>query len=157
MASFVLRPAESRDADAIAGVHTLSRRDALPYLPVLHTDDETRAWVTHVVLVDQDVWVAERQGQVIGITCLHGHELEHLYVLPGEQGQGVGSALLAKAMELSPDELVLWAFQRNVSARAFYEHRGFTAIAWTDGADNEEHEPDVRYRWTPASTPAPDL
>jgi len=135
-------------------VHTLSRREALPYLPTLHTDDETRAWVTHALLVDQEVWVAEQEGRVIGIASLGGQDLEQLYVLPGEQGQGVGSALLAKAMELRPDELFLWAFQRNKEARTFYEHRGFTAIAWTDGAGNEEHEPDVRYRWVPGP-PAP--
>jgi hypothetical protein len=32
-------------------------------------------------------------------------------------------------------------------ARRFYEARGFRAIRFTDGADNEEGTPDVRYRW----------
>ena len=33
------------------------------------------------------------------------------------------------------------------SALRFYEARGFRAICFTDGADNEEKMPDVRYRW----------
>ena len=34
-----------------------------------------------------------------------------------------------------------------VSPTRFYEARGFRAIRFTDGADNEEQMPDVRYRW----------
>jgi len=32
-------------------------------------------------------------------------------------------------------------------ARRFYERHGFRAIHLTDGRDNEEKMPDVRYRW----------
>ena len=31
--------------------------------------------------------------------------------------------------------------------RAFYAREGFVEVDWTDGAGNEEHEPDVRCRW----------
>jgi putative acetyltransferase len=43
--------------------------------------------------------------------------------------------------------LELWCFQANARARRFYEARGFQAIRFTDGANNEERTPDVRYRW----------
>jgi hypothetical protein len=36
---------------------------------------------------------------------------------------------------------------RNTPARGFYEARGFSLLYTTDGADNEEREPDARYRW----------
>jgi hypothetical protein len=42
--------------------------------------------------------------------------------------------------------LELWCFQANARARRFYEARGFHAIRFTDGADNEERTPDG-YRW----------
>ena len=32
-------------------------------------------------------------------------------------------------------------------ALRFYEARGFRPVRFTDGADNEEQMPDVRYRW----------
>jgi len=35
----------------------------------------------------------------------------------------------------------------NARARRFYEARDFHAIRFTDGADNEERMPDIRYRW----------
>ena len=43
--------------------------------------------------------------------------------------------------------LELRCFQANTRARRFYETHGFRAIRFTDGADNEERTPDVRYRW----------
>ncbi|MYU47846.1 GNAT family N-acetyltransferase, partial [Streptomyces sp. SID7803] len=49
-----------------------------------------------------------------------------------------------------PEGLALYAFQRNAAARAFYERHGFIAVAFDDGSRNEEKEPDVRYRWSPA-------
>lgn len=155
MTPFQLRPARPDDADAIATIHTEARRAAMPWLPTPHTLDETRHWIAALVLPRQVVWVAEREGRVAGVAALDGTTLEQLYVLPAAQGQGVGGALLAKMQALAGDELELWTFQRNAAARAFYERRGFVAVEFGDGSGNEEHEPDVRYRWraTPGATP----
>jgi GNAT superfamily N-acetyltransferase len=146
-----LRPATPDDADAIAVVHRAARREAMPWLPVLHSDEETRAWIRDVVQPRQAVWVAVREGQVIGVAALDGGMLEQLYVLPEAQGRGIGSTLLAKARHLCPGGLDLWTFQRNAAARAFYERQGFVAVETTDGSGNEEREPDVRYRWRPGN------
>jgi hypothetical protein len=43
--------------------------------------------------------------------------------------------------------LHLWTFQRNAQARRFYEARGFALVEETDGAGNEEKEPDALYLW----------
>ena len=67
--------------------------------------------------------------------------IEQLYVLPEAQGQGVGTELLDVAKRAS-ERLQLWTFQRNASARRFYEARGFALVEETDGARNEEKEPD---------------
>ena len=146
---FRMRLAEGSDADAIAEVHRISMREALPYLPDLHTVEEDRAWIANVVLPHQEVWVAEAGGRVVGVAALDGDMLAQLYILPGEQGRGIGSALLAKAMARRPDGMRLYAFQRNTRARGFYERRGFIAVAFGDGSGNEEGEPDVLYQWTP--------
>jgi len=58
----------------------------------------------------------------------------------------VGSALLEVARSVWPD-LQLWTFQRNHGARRFYERHGFVVVRETDGADNDEKEPDVLYSW----------
>jgi ribosomal protein S18 acetylase RimI-like enzyme len=144
---FTLRPANPQDAPAIAEIHLSSRRHGLPYLPEVHTEAETHAWVAEVMLPQQEVWVAESEGQVTGYAALHEGWLEHLYIAPQHQGRGVGRALLDLAMSRNPGGLQLYAFQRNDRARQFYEARGFVAEWFGDGSENEEGEPDVRYRW----------
>ena len=74
------------------------------------------------------------------------HFIEHLYILPECQDRGLGRQLLEKAMA-GARELRLWTFQANEKARRFYERHGFTAERLTDGADNEEKQPDVLYHW----------
>jgi GNAT superfamily N-acetyltransferase len=75
--------------------------------------------------------------------------IDQLYVLPEAQGRGLGTALLQVAQNAF-DRLQLWTFQRNVQARRRYEARGFALIRQTDGAHNEEKEPDALYLWTRA-------
>lgn len=145
--AFMLRRARPEDAPAIADIHLRSRRHGLPYLPEVHTDAETLYWVAEVMLPQQEVWVAEAAGVVAGFAALHEGWLEHLYIAPEHQGRGLGSALLDLAMARNPGGLQLYAFQRNDRARRIYERRGFVAEWFGDGAENEEGEPDVRYRW----------
>ena len=60
---------------------------------------------------------------------------------------GAGTQLIDAAKTTGVGVLELWCFQANERARRFYEARGFRAIRFTDGADNEERMPDIRYRW----------
>ena len=151
---FAIRHARRDDVDAIAAVHRTSMREAMPWLPDLHTPEEDRAWVAHIVLPCQEVWVAEMAGQVVGVASMDSENmLTQLYILPPYQGVGIGSALLETAKAARPEGFTLYAFQRNARARRFYERRGFVPVAFGDGSGNEEGEPDVLYRWGP---PDPD-
>lgn len=141
-----LRPARSEDAPELARLHRNSIETAMPWLPKLHTPEEDLWWMETIVLPNQQVWVAECDGVIAGYAAVLGDMLEQLYLLPEYQRQGIGSELLWKAIEIAEQPMRLWAFQRNEPARVFYEHHGFEAIAFTDGADNEEREPDVLYR-----------
>lgn len=108
----------------------------------------------HIAKHDE-VWVAEEAGRILGFLAIDRSEgygedlLAKLYVDPGAQNRGVGTALLDKAKALRPDGLVLWVFQRNEGARRFYERHGFRLVKLTDGADNMEREPDALYAWRP--------
>jgi GNAT superfamily N-acetyltransferase len=75
----------------------------------------------------------------------------HLYVKPGWTGKGVGKRLLdAMVAEAASRTAVLRlrTFARNAGSRRFFERHGFVAASFGDGADNEEHEPDVVYERT---------
>ncbi|MFJ5652182.1 GNAT family N-acetyltransferase [Streptomyces microflavus] len=147
-----IRPATAQDAEAVTGVFLASRAAAMPYLPRVHSDEDTLAWITHVVLpTSTAVRVAEgAEGELLGFAVLAGDdELDHLYLRPDALRRGIGSRLLAEVREAAGGPLNLNVFQRNTAARAFYERHGFTAVAFDDGGRNEENEPDVLYQWAP--------
>ena len=145
-----IRRATAEDAPAIGNLYLASRDDALPGLHKAHTDDEVRGWIAGVLLPRDKVWIAERDGTMLGFIALHDGWVEQFYLLPGCYRQGIGTALLAIAKHHRPSELRLFCFQRNSRARAFYETNGFIAVRFSDGSDNEEQEPDIEYVWTGA-------
>jgi ribosomal protein S18 acetylase RimI-like enzyme len=63
--------------------------------------------------------------------------LEELYVVPGKRGQGIGRALMERAMEIARSEgaahMDLGTGEDDTAARALYEKLGF---------DNREGKPD---------------
>lgn len=154
-----LRPATAADADAVADIDLAARAAALPTVRWAHTPDEVRAWIAAVLLPRGGVWLAERDGRPAGYMALHqqaaAHQeatpgqawVEQLYIHPAHWRQGLGTALLAHAKALHPAGLRLWCFQVNAAARAFYAAHGFAALVHTDGAGNEEREPDSLYAW----------
>ena len=143
----VLRPARADDGAAVAEVWLRSFAAALPTVRLAHTDDEVRRWVRDDLVVRADTWVAETGGAVVGVMALSPGWIDTLYLDPDARGQGIGDAFVALAQERQPDGLQLWTFQVNGPAQRFYERHGFVAVERTDGAGNQEREPDVRYRW----------
>jgi GNAT superfamily N-acetyltransferase len=151
VAQFQIRAAREEDAVAIAQAHIDARRVAMPWLPVLHTFEETVSFFGDFVIPNQVVLVAQAEEGVVGFIAIEGSFLEHLYLAPSHQGIGIGETLLGRAKELRPEGLMLWTFEGNHRARRFYEKRGFVAVEFTDGSRNEERTPDVRYHWNPTS------
>jgi GNAT superfamily N-acetyltransferase len=146
----VVRAATAADADAVTTVFLASRAAALPWLPRLHTESETRDWIGHVVLARSDTWVAlEDDVVVLGFAALGAGSLEHLYVRPDRRWQGVGTLLLRQAQVASPAGFTFHVFARNLPARAFYQRHGCNELGTGDGSGNEEGEPDVTYQWRP--------
>jgi GNAT superfamily N-acetyltransferase len=149
-AQFQIRQAREDDAAAIAQAHVDARRVAMPWLPVVHSFEDTVQFFGDFVIPNQTVLVAELEEGVAGFIAIEGGWVEHLYVAPAHQGIGIGDALLQRAKELRPEGLMLWTFEGNHRARSFYESRGFVAVEFTDGSRNEERTPDVRYQWRPS-------
>lgn len=141
-----LRRLTLADMAAAAAVHRASFDHVLPKLAGLHTPDEDRAFYRTQVFPACQVWGAEKQSKLVGIIAFREGWIDQLYVLPDAQGRGVGSDLLELA-QAAFQRLDLWTFQCNARARRFYELNGFIALRETDGAGNEEKEPDLLYRW----------
>jgi putative acetyltransferase len=139
-----LRPAQAADAPAITAIFQAARRTSLPYLPVLHSSEEDHAFFAGLVAAG-GVTVAEVDGAAAAFLAL-ADRVDHLYVHPDHFRQGLGSALLRAAQAARP-RLELRVFQRNTNAIAFYAAHGFEVMEVTEGANNEEREPDYLMAW----------
>jgi GNAT superfamily N-acetyltransferase len=130
-------------------VYLRSFTAALPTVTRPRSDDEVRAYIRDVVVPLRETWVAVAEEQVVGLMVLADDLLSQLYLDPDWRGRGIGDRFVALAKERSPQGLSLWTFQVNKPAHRFYERHGFVEAERTDGSDNEEREPDVRYVWRP--------
>ena len=146
-----LRRAVAEDADAVADLYTEARVDAVPQMPpALHTGAEDRAYVARRLLEeDVEIWVAERDGELLAFASWTPTWLDSLYLRPDLKGQGIGSVILDLVKATHPDGFDLWVFESNAGARRFYARHGLVEVERTDGSGNEEGQPDVRMAWRP--------
>jgi GNAT superfamily N-acetyltransferase len=143
----MIRRQRTGDVDAIAELYERSF-GTLTFLPMMHTLEEHRVWFRRVV-DEQEVWVWEEDGVIVGFIALGPAMVNYLYVDPEVSGRGIGSALLDHAKRRRPAGFSLWTFQQNAGARRFYERHGLGVIRMTDGQNNEEQAPDALYEWRP--------
>jgi ribosomal protein S18 acetylase RimI-like enzyme len=143
------------DAQEPAWVHVRAWREAFArLLPERSYDDEAREsrrvmWSGRLSEGEsrERVLIARREGRIVGF-AVRGPAFEHqghppvrdeqlyaLYVLSDCYGQGVGQALLDRA--LGEQTAQLWVAKANGRARRFYEKNGFTS----DGI--EQVDPDL--------------
>jgi GNAT superfamily N-acetyltransferase len=140
-----IRRAAANDTDAVAAVFSAAFK-GMNFVPKLHSDEEDRAFVRGFI-ADGESWIATHERHPIGLACIEGDWLSHLYVHPMFQNRGAGTLLLDRVKAERPGGFQFWAFQANVGARRFYERHGCVAVEFTDGRRNEEKTPDVRYEW----------
>lgn len=135
--ALTIRPADVRDADAIAVVHVQAWREAyahlLPaeFLAALDVDARAARWRGIIAEPDVDVLVATIGEQVVGWASAgpgrgerpRDRELEGIYVLAGHHGSGAGQALLDAAIGTAP--AFLWVADGNPRAESFYRRNSF--------------------------------
>ncbi len=139
------RPARAEDAVPCARILG-DWFTATDWLPRLHTPAVDLAFLRGLI-GRNIVTVAEQNGVAVGFLARDEAQISHLFLAPAARGQGIGSDLIRRA-QAAQDHLHLWCFQANEDALRFYEGHGFVAGQTTDGADNEEGVPDVKYLWS---------
>ncbi len=88
-----------------------STYDRMTFIPRLHTPEEDLAYIAGLV-AEHEVWVAESDDtRVLGFAVLAPDQLLQIHVDPGDQNNGIGSRLLARAKERRPEGFTLWVFQ----------------------------------------------
>ncbi|NOC46552.1 GNAT family N-acetyltransferase [Ruegeria sp. HKCCD7559] len=140
----ILRRARPTDAGTIGSIlHGFVLEN--DWMPELHSCAETIAFCGRMIDLEW-VTVAETEAGVVGFLALDGREIHSLYLDASVRGRGIGRQLLDHAKS-ARSELSLYAFQNNARACRFYERNGFAEVARSDGADNDENLPDIRFVW----------
>jgi ribosomal protein S18 acetylase RimI-like enzyme len=161
VSDLLVRPLAAGEAGQALDVHLSARwaaaaQGTMP--PSVHPRSDYPRWFAAEVMGHREIWVAERPGgpagELVGLLVLDAAFLDQLYVRPGAQRQGIGTALLDLAKALRPAGFDLWVFEVNRPAIAFYERSGLVLVEQTSGAGNDERAPDRRYRWPARNGPA---
>ena len=121
-----VRPATIDDAEAMARVHWLSSNTAYGRDDPL--DRRLASTRTAFTLDGVRLYLAEDDGEVIGILVVGSDELHAIYVHPDRWGSGAGQALLDQAHEAlaeTCEEAELTVLIANPRARRFYERNGW--------------------------------
>jgi ribosomal protein S18 acetylase RimI-like enzyme len=152
-----IRRARPDDARAIARVHVASwqaaYRELLPatYLDALTVRSVGTSWRRRLAIAPpgEVVWVSTVEGTVVAFCAAgpardnrawngYAGEVTYLYVHPAIVGNGIGGALMHKALTDLERRGCVWAevavLEANTVARRFYEHLGlrFGGARWVD-------------------------
>lgn len=148
--NLLIRRAVPDDSLETAAVFSAALK-SMSFFPKLHSDAEDRQFIAGYI-ERAETFLALEDGRIVGLACIDGDWLAHLYVHPDCHSRGIGTALLDHVKVCRPGGFQLWTFQANAGARRFYERHGCMAAEFTDGDGNEEKLPDIRYVW-PRSIP----
>jgi GNAT superfamily N-acetyltransferase len=146
---FEIREAVVDDAEAIVQLTAAGWRAAYPgivskgrieNLPIAGWRHDVGSGLRSPV-DDSFTWIAEAEGEAAGYCFVAAPgreepadstvaEVVALYVDPDRWRQGIGQALLGRAEEEAGfrgyTEGILWSFERNIQAVAFYERMGWS-------------------------------
>ncbi|ETW97008.1 MAG: hypothetical protein ETSY1_24325 [Candidatus Entotheonella factor] len=139
MADWIVRPAESRDADGLTQCVVAAYQIYIPRMGGQQPGPMLADYAEGIA--QHQVWVAEASGVIIGGLVLVPYEdyilLDNIAVRPGYQGQGVGRALLeladAEAMRQGYGELRLYTHETMTENIALY-----TRIGWIETHRGEQ-------------------
>jgi len=123
----MIRKYKIEDVDAVVSSWRVASELAHPFLPKEFLDQEADN-VRNMYLVYAETWVTEINGSVVGFIALVDDEIGGLFLDPKYHGQGLGKAMVDKAVAEKGRHLKVEVFMENIIGRGFYETYGFTEV-----------------------------
>jgi GNAT superfamily N-acetyltransferase len=128
MQNMNIRPYASGDWSRVCEIHDAARRHELAaaeldaaYLTLEQTAENEG-------FHDYEIRIAELDGRVMGFVAFTQEELAWLYVDPAAYRQGIGTALIAAALEETRASLTVQVLHGNQAALSLYLKNGFVVI-----------------------------
>jgi GNAT superfamily N-acetyltransferase len=152
-AAITVRPAAEADLAAVLALYAQPGMDDGRTLAIA---DARRLWARFAAYPDYTLYVAERDGEIVGTFALLimdnlGHLgapsaiVEDVMVAPAAQGRGIGQAMMEfarqKGLEKSCYKLVLSSNAKRERAHQFYEQLGYERYGYCFRLDLERVAP----------------
>lgn len=129
-----IRPYRQEDWRAIQAVHDAARKIELDYAGLPEAFLPLSVAAEREGLFDYPgLFVAEKDGQVVGFAACNAEELAWLYVDPACTRQGIGRTLIAYALERFPNLCSIEVLVGNTPAKKLYESMGFALTGTESG------------------------
>ena len=110
----------------------------------LHTAQRQAQYLSDKLAHGAQLYLLKLDGRAVGVVSVTGSLIEDLYILPGCQNQGLGTALLRYAVSRCKGRPTLWILENNAGAERLYRREGFVPTGRrnniTDGLDAVEFE-----------------
>jgi ribosomal protein S18 acetylase RimI-like enzyme len=129
---FLIRPARAVDAPRLSGL-AFAAKASWGYPPEWLEQWRSDLTVTPEYLDVHRAWVAEREGAIAGVCVRAVHDrhasIEHLWIAPDQQRQGVGRALMNVALDAAAEcQAQRVEVESDPFAEAFYAGLGARRI-----------------------------
>jgi GNAT superfamily N-acetyltransferase len=148
-----VRPARAADGPTVARIYVDSWNDGFGELMPVAVLDDGRIARWSATLADGNWWVAEVDGSIAGFVGIGPSrdpidpelgELDTIAVDPPYWRHGVGTALMAKALEelaAQYDQAILWTLANYPQGQTFY-----TKTGWTQSPESRDDGRQIAYR-----------
>ena len=142
-----ITPAGADDLEAAGRVHAEAWRDShrafcAPEFVALHTPERQARYLAEKVSNGSRLFLLWVDGEAVGVVTVTESLIEDLYILPGWQNRGLGTALLRYAVSRCDGAPTLWILENNAGAERLYRREGFAPTgrrnAITDKLDEVE-------------------
>jgi citrate lyase synthetase len=128
-----IRPAQEVDAEDISAVivSALRETNANDYSSeiIARVEQSFSAAAVRRLIENRTVFVATRNGEIVGTASLDGKVVRTVFVSPAIHGQGVGTQLMAEIEQTAHTRgITVLTVPSSVTAESFYSKLGFVAI-----------------------------
>ena len=125
-----VKPALGGDLDEVARVWHRSALQMDGAAAAVPSERALRTRIAAELAAGWELHIATRSGRIVGMLALkpQASVLDQIFVLPEDQGRGVGKALMCVAKQVMEGGFTLRMASSNLRARRFYESQGLRAL-----------------------------
>lgn len=119
----MIRKHTPKDLNVILDIWYQSSTLAHPFLDDAFVE-QVKIAMRDMYVPGSETWVYETDQNILGFISMIGNEIGGLFVLPNNQGKGIGSQLV-NFIKPRHTSLEVEVFEKNTIGRAFYDKYGF--------------------------------